>query len=117
MHLEKACSFAISFRSTTSKCARKQAVNTTLRWLDEIKVWQQSTASASGVACVAGPRVADGPHAAQKCIAELEAELQLYREKSGRAEDWLRKISAKIEDRLINEPEEQRRQSSWRPYA
>jgi hypothetical protein len=50
-------------------------------------------------------------HAAQNRIAELEAEVQLYREKSERAEDWLRKISASIEDRLIDEPEEQRRQS------
>jgi hypothetical protein len=50
-------------------------------------------------------------HAAKNRIAELEAEVQLYREKCERAEDWLRKISAAIEDRLINEPEEQRRQS------
>jgi len=28
------------FLGTTSKCARKQAMNTTLQWLDEIKVWQ-----------------------------------------------------------------------------
>jgi hypothetical protein len=50
-------------------------------------------------------------HAAKNRIAELEAEVQLYREKFERAEDWLRKISVAIEDRLINEPEEQRRQS------
>ena len=50
-------------------------------------------------------------HAAQNRIAELEAEVQLYREKSERAEEWLRKISTEIEHRLINEPEEQRRQS------
>ena len=31
MHLEKACSFGISFRSTTSRCVRKQAVNRTLQ--------------------------------------------------------------------------------------
>src|SRR5262245_34970773 len=33
-------SFAINFRSTTSRCAPKQAVNTTLQWLDELKVRQ-----------------------------------------------------------------------------
>ena len=51
--------------------------------------------------------------AAHNRIAELEAEVQLYREKSERAEGWLRKISAEIEDRLINKPDEQRQQSSW----
>jgi hypothetical protein len=50
-------------------------------------------------------------HAAQNRIAELEAEVQLYREKSERAEEWLRKISTEFEHRLINKPEEQRRQS------
>ena len=52
-------------------------------------------------------------HAARNRIGELEAEVQLYREKSERAEDWLRKISTEIEDRLINQPQEQRRQSLW----
>ena len=45
-------------------------------------------------------------HAAQERIAELEAEVHLYREKSAHAEEWLRKISMEIEDRLVNEPEE-----------
>jgi hypothetical protein len=40
---------------------------------------------------------------AENRIGELEAEVQLYREKSERAEEWLRKISTEIEDRLINE--------------
>jgi len=45
-------------------------------------------------------------------VAELEAEVHLYREKSEHAEEWLRKISMEIEDRLANEPEEKRRQMS-----
>jgi len=49
--------------------------------------------------------------AAHNRIAELEAEVQLYREKSERAESWLRKISTEIEHRLMKEPEEQRRRS------
>ena len=53
-------------------------------------------------------------HAAQDRIAELEAEVQHYREKSERAEDWLRQIFTEIEDRLINQPEEKRRQMSRR---
>jgi hypothetical protein len=53
--------------------------------------------------------------AAQDRIAELEAELRLSRERAERAEEWLRKIYTEIEDRLINEPEEQRRQSSSQP--
>ena len=52
--------------------------------------------------------------AAQDRIAELEAELQFYREKADRAEEWLSKISTEIEDRLINQPEEKRRQVSRR---
>jgi cell fate (sporulation/competence/biofilm development) regulator YmcA (YheA/YmcA/DUF963 family) len=52
--------------------------------------------------------------AAAERIAELEAEVHLYREKSEHAEEWLRKISMEIEDRLVNEPEEKRRQMSGR---
>ena len=52
--------------------------------------------------------------AAEDRIAELEAEVHHYREKSDRAEEWLRKISMEIEDRLVNEPEEKRRQMSGR---
>src|SRR6516165_2220459 len=51
---------------------------------------------------------------AEDRIAELEAEVQHYRQKSERAEEWLRKISADIEDRLISQPEEKRRQASTR---
>ena len=52
--------------------------------------------------------------AAEDRIAELEAEVQHYREKSERAEEWLSKISMEIEDRLVNQPEEKRRQLSRR---
>jgi hypothetical protein len=46
---------------------------------------------------------------AEDRIAQLEAEVQLYREKSARAEVWLRKISAEIEDRLGNGSAEEQR--------
>ena len=52
--------------------------------------------------------------AATERIAELEAEIHHYREKSERAEEWLRKISMEIEDRLISEPDDKRRQMSRR---
>jgi hypothetical protein len=52
--------------------------------------------------------------AAEDRIAELEAEVQHYREKSERAEEWLRKICMEIEDRLVKEPAEKRRQMSRR---
>jgi hypothetical protein len=52
-------------------------------------------------------------HAARNRIAELETEVQVYRNKSERAEDWLRRISTEIENRLISKPEEQQQQSSW----
>ena len=48
-------------------------------------------------------------HAAQDRIAEPEAEVRLCREKAERAEGWLSRISTEIEDRLINEPEEEQR--------
>ena len=38
---------------------------------------------------------------AENRIAELQADVHLYREKAERAEEWLRKISTEIEDRLI----------------
>ena len=52
--------------------------------------------------------------ASEDRIAELEAEVQNYREKSERAEEWLNRIYREIEDRLISEPEEKRRQTSPR---
>jgi cell fate (sporulation/competence/biofilm development) regulator YmcA (YheA/YmcA/DUF963 family) len=52
--------------------------------------------------------------AAEDRIAELEAEVHHYREKSERAEEWLRKIFMEIKDRLVNESEEKRRQMSGR---
>jgi hypothetical protein len=51
---------------------------------------------------------------AENRITELEAENQLYREKAERAEQWLHKISTEIEERLIRQPEEERRRMSPR---
>jgi hypothetical protein len=47
--------------------------------------------------------------AAENRIAELEAEVQLYQEKSDRAERWLHKVYTEIEERFIRQPEETRR--------
>jgi len=52
--------------------------------------------------------------AAEDRIAALEAELQLYRDRADRAEEWLSKISTEIEHRLITQPGETRRQVSQR---
>ncbi len=52
--------------------------------------------------------------AAEDRIAELEAQIRHCREKAERAEQWLSKISMEIEDRLINELEEKRREMSRR---
>jgi hypothetical protein len=57
-------------------------------------------------------RLSSQLHAAQDRIAGLEAELESYREKADHAEEWLSKISAEIEDRLINQPQEKQRQVS-----
>ena len=59
-------------------------------------------------------RLSSQLHAAQDRIAELETELQLNRDRADRAEEWLSKISTEIEDRLINQPQEKRRQVSRR---
>ena len=47
--------------------------------------------------------------AAEDRIAELEAEVELYKDKSDRAEQWLHKVYTEIEDRFIQRPEEKRR--------
>ena len=59
-------------------------------------------------------RLSSQLRAAEDRIAELEAEVQQYRERAERAENWLHKISAEIEDRLINQPEGKRRHASPR---
>jgi hypothetical protein len=50
--------------------------------------------------------------AAEDRIAELEAEIGIYREKAERAEQWLHKVYTEIEERLIRQPEEKRRRIS-----
>jgi hypothetical protein len=50
--------------------------------------------------------------AAEDRIAELEAEIGIYREKAERAEQWLHKVYTEIEERLIRQPEEKRRRMS-----
>jgi hypothetical protein len=42
--------------------------------------------------------------AAENRIAELEADNQLYRDRSERAEEWLRRIYSEIQGRFIREP-------------
>ena len=43
--------------------------------------------------------------AAENRIAELEAEVEIYQEKSERAERWLHKIYTEIEDRFRRQPD------------
>ena len=47
--------------------------------------------------------------AAEDRVAELEAEVQLYRDKADRAEQWLHKVYTEIEDRFL--PQEDGRRS------
>ena len=47
--------------------------------------------------------------AAEDRVAELEAEVQLYRDKTDRAEQWLHKVYTEIEDRFL--PQENARRS------
>jgi molecular chaperone GrpE (heat shock protein) len=46
---------------------------------------------------------------AEDRIAELEAEAETYRERAERAEQWLRKVYAEIEDRFLRQSEDRRR--------
>ena len=52
--------------------------------------------------------------AAEDRIAELEAEVDLHREKSDRAEQWLHKVYTEIEERFIRQAEEKNRPVSRR---
>ena len=74
-----------------------------------------ATEANSRQALATAQKLASQLRAAEDRIAELEAEVQHYRGKSERAEDWLHKISAEIEDRLLNELVEKRREVSRRP--
>lgn len=50
--------------------------------------------------------------AAEDRVAELEAEVELYRDKADRAEQWLHKVYTEIEERFIRQAEEKRQVSS-----
>jgi hypothetical protein len=47
--------------------------------------------------------------AAEDRIAELEAEVRIYQERTERAEQWLHKIYTEVEERFIKRPEEKQR--------
>ena len=47
--------------------------------------------------------------AAEDRVAELEAEVELYRDKADRAEQWLHKVYTEIEERFIKRPQEKSR--------
>jgi hypothetical protein len=46
---------------------------------------------------------------AEDRIAELEAEAETYRERAERAEQWLHKVYAEMEDRFLRQSEDRRR--------
>src|SRR6185437_7785749 len=50
-------------------------------------------------------RLSNQLSSAEDRIVELEAQVQQYRDRAERAEEWLRKISTEIEDRLITTSE------------
>jgi hypothetical protein len=47
--------------------------------------------------------------AAEGRIAELESEVELYRDKADRAEQWLHKVYTEIEERFLNRSQEKSR--------
>jgi len=56
-------------------------------------------------------RLSSQLEAAKDRIVQLESEVGHYQKKAERAEEWLHKISAEIENRLIREPVERRREA------
>ena len=52
--------------------------------------------------------------AAEDRMAELEAEVQLYRDKANRAEQWLHKVYTEIDERFIKRQEKSRTGSPGR---
>jgi chromosome segregation ATPase len=77
-----------------------------------LKLLQKAAGAAEANSRQALQRAEHELHAAHNRIAELEALVQHYREKSERAEDWLNEILTEIEDRLINAPKAKRLQIS-----
>jgi hypothetical protein len=53
--------------------------------------------------------------AAEDRMAELEAEVQLYRDKADRAEQWLHKVYTEIDERFIKRPGEKSRAAFGSP--
>jgi hypothetical protein len=51
-------------------------------------------------------------HAAEARIPHLESEVQRYRDKAERAEEWLHKVYTEIEEWLIRQPQEKLRRMS-----
>ena len=49
-------------------------------------------------------KLSDQLRAAESRIAELEAEVQLYQERSAHAERWLHRVYTEIEERFIRHP-------------
>jgi hypothetical protein len=49
-------------------------------------------------------RLSDQLRAAESRIAELEAEVQLYQERSAQAERWLHRVYTEMEERFIRQP-------------
>jgi len=47
--------------------------------------------------------------ASEDRVAELEAEVLMYRDRTERAEEWLHKIYTDVEERFIRRPEEKQR--------
>jgi cell fate (sporulation/competence/biofilm development) regulator YmcA (YheA/YmcA/DUF963 family) len=75
-----------------------------------LKLLQKAAGAAEANTRQALQRAEHELHAAQNRIAELEALVQHYREKSERAEDWLNEILTEIEDLLLNAPKAKRLQ-------
>jgi hypothetical protein len=53
--------------------------------------------------------------AAEDRVAELEAEVELYRDKADRAEHWLHKVYTEIDERFIKRPREKSRTAFGSP--
>jgi DNA anti-recombination protein RmuC len=108
---------AISFTPTTKSAASNDGDQLEAAGQAILKLLRKGASAAEENSRHALEREQELSHqlrAATDRIVALEADVQLYREKAEHAEQWLHKISTEIEERLIRQPEEERRRLSPR---
>jgi molecular chaperone GrpE (heat shock protein) len=106
---------AISFTPTTKSAASNDGDQLEAAGQAILKLLHKGASAAEENSRHALEREQELSHqlrAATDRIVALEADVQLYREKAERAEQWLHKVYTEVEERLIRQPEEKRQRMS-----